>query len=253
MAGNTIDNIKLKVLEDKLRNDLAPKPKFLNPLEEIPSGSLLYVATSDGKLYTTTVDEFCAKWMLSPKGNFSIYINPHNNHWMIKDTVTKEVTDTGIEAIGRQGPTGSQGPRGNSGKSAYETAVEHGYIGTETEWLASLKGEQGEVGPQGEQGPQGDPGRKGDTGDEGPQGPQGPEGPQGETGATGLQGEKGEKGNDGITPHIGANGHWFIGDVDTEVDARGTKGDPGTNGTNGQDGAKGADGLTPYIGENGHW
>lgn len=24
-------------------------------------------------------------------------------------------------------------------------------------------------------------------------------------------------GHDGITPHIGANGHWFIGDTDTEV------------------------------------
>ena len=30
---------------------------------------------------------------------------------------------------------------GADGKSAYEIAVEHGYVGTETEWLASLKGE----------------------------------------------------------------------------------------------------------------
>ena len=27
----------------------------------------------------------------------------------------------------------------------------------------------------------------------------------------------GNVGYDGITPHIGANGHWFIGDIDTEV------------------------------------
>ena len=33
---------------------------------------------------------------------------------------------------------------GADGKSAYEIAVEHGYVGTETEWLASLKGEPGE-------------------------------------------------------------------------------------------------------------
>lgn len=34
---------------------------------------------------------------------------------------------------------------GLDGKSAYEIAVEHGYVGTETEWLASLKGEPGET------------------------------------------------------------------------------------------------------------
>ena len=34
---------------------------------------------------------------------------------------------------------------GLDGKSAYEIAVEHGYVGTEEEWLASLKGEPGET------------------------------------------------------------------------------------------------------------
>lgn len=34
---------------------------------------------------------------------------------------------------------------GADGKSAYEIAVEHGYVGTEAEWLASLKGEPGET------------------------------------------------------------------------------------------------------------
>ncbi len=35
------------------------------------------------------------------------------------------------------------------GYSAYEIAVQNGFVGTEAEWLASLKGEQGEVGPAG--------------------------------------------------------------------------------------------------------
>lgn len=35
--------------------------------------------------------------------------------------------------------------KGLDGKSAYELAVEHGYVGTEEEWLASLKGEPGET------------------------------------------------------------------------------------------------------------
>jgi len=34
---------------------------------------------------------------------------------------------------------------GADGKSAYEIAVEHGFVGTEAEWLASLKGEPGET------------------------------------------------------------------------------------------------------------
>ena len=46
------------------------------------------------------------------------------------------------------------------GKSAYEIAVDNGFVGTEKEWIASLQGE---------------------------------------------------------TPHIGANGNWFIGDIDTGV------------------------------------
>lgn len=68
---------------------------------------------------------------------------------------------------GPQGPEGPQGPKGDKGDagetgpagsdgenglSAYEVAVESGFIGSETEWLESL------VGPAGPQGPQGVPG-----------------------------------------------------------------------------------------------
>lgn len=38
---------------------------------------------------------------------------------------------------------------GTSGKSAYEIAVDNGFVGTETEWLESLKGEQGDKGDNG--------------------------------------------------------------------------------------------------------
>jgi hypothetical protein len=51
--------------------------------------------------------------------------------------------------------------KGDPGKSAYEIAVEHGYEGTEEEWLQSLHGAQGAQGPQGERGPQGEPGVSG--------------------------------------------------------------------------------------------
>jgi hypothetical protein len=51
--------------------------------------------------------------------------------------------------------------KGDPGKSAYEIAVEHGYVGTEEEWLASLHGATGAQGPEGPQGPQGEPGVSG--------------------------------------------------------------------------------------------
>lgn len=47
------------------------------------------------------------------------------------------------------------GVAGEDGKSAYEIAVEHGFEGTEAEWLESLKGEQGPQGPQGPPGQDG--------------------------------------------------------------------------------------------------
>lgn len=71
------------------------------------------------------------------------------------------------------------------GYSAYEIAVQNGFIGTEAEWLASLKGETGATGAQGPEGPQGETGA---TGPQGPQGIQGPQGPQGETGPQGPAG-----------------------------------------------------------------
>lgn len=51
--------------------------------------------------------------------------------------------------------------KGDPGESAYQIAVDHGYQGTEEEWLASLHGATGATGPQGPQGPQGEPGVSG--------------------------------------------------------------------------------------------
>ena len=70
---------------------------------------------------------------------------------------------------------------GVTGKSAYEIAVEHGYVGTEEQWIASLHG---------------------------------------------ANGQDGENGEDGISPHIGDNGNWWIGDIDTGVKAEAPDIDP---------------------------
>ena len=53
-----------------------------------------------------------------------------------KDTQTVSFT-FGIPkgCQGPQGESGSQGPKGDDGKSAYQIAVDNGYVGTESEWL----------------------------------------------------------------------------------------------------------------------
>lgn len=102
--------------------------------------------------------------------------------------------------------------------------------------------------------PQGAKGNKGDTG---------AQGPQGETGATGATGAAGK---DGITPIIGENGNWYLGDTDTGKPSRGAtgaqgaqgpqgeKGDTGAQGPQGETGATGATGavFTPSVDTNGN-
>ena len=52
---------------------------------------------------------------------------------------------------------------------------------------------------------------------------------------------KGDKGEDGITPHIGENGNWYLGSTDTGKPSRGAKGDKGEKGANGKTPVKGTD------------
>ena len=68
-----------------------------------------------------------------------------------------------------------KGENGIDGKSAYQLAVNNGFVGTEAEWITSLKGETGPIGPAGPQG------QTGETGAIGPVGPQGEVGPKGDS------------------------------------------------------------------------
>lgn len=58
-------------------------------------------------------------------------------------------------------------------------------------------------------------------------------------------GSAGPAGKDGITPTIGANGNWYLGDEDTGKPSRGEKGDPGAKGADGAPGKDGSDGYSP--------
>jgi hypothetical protein len=124
------------------------------------------------------------------------------------------------------GKDGLDGTNGQNGLSAYEIAKNGGFIGSEDEWLASLKGEKGEQGEQGIQGIQGVQGEKGE------------------------RGEKGQNGADGIgiaNSEINKNGELVITYSNNTVDnlgvVVGADGKDGTNGTNGIDGIDGKDGI----------
>lgn len=92
--------------------------------------------------------------------------------------IQSDVSDLGTRVTELE-EHGGGGTQGADGKSAYQIAVDNGFSGTETEWLASLKGPIGETGPQGIQGVQG------------PQGERGPAGADGAAGATGAAGAPG--------------------------------------------------------------
>ncbi len=57
-----------------------------------------------------------------------------------------------------------KGAQGADGQSAYQLAVKNGFSGTETAWLASLKGADGQPGVDGKDGEAGPKGEKGDPG-----------------------------------------------------------------------------------------
>ena len=180
---------------------------------------------------------------------------------------------------GPQGPKGDKGDPGQKGEtgsgfvvkgyygtvSALQTSVKNPavgdaygvgasepydiyiYDGVTRTWINNgpLQGAKGDPGPKGDNGEPGEQGPKGDTGPIGKTGPQGEQGIQGQKGDPGKDGATGPAGKDGITPTIGANGNWYLGDEDTGKPSRGEKGDPGAKGADGAAGKAGSDGYSP--------
>ena len=70
-----------------------------------------------------------------------------------------------------------------------------------------------------------------------------PKGANGQDGQDGADGANGADGEDGITPHIGENGNWFLGEEDTGKPSRGIQGEQGQAGQPGSDGEDGQDGI----------
>lgn len=96
------------------------------------------------------------------------YISGEETEELLKEyTKAEDVENMVGEAVSRI-------PSGDNGLSAYEIAVAHGFLGTEEEWVDSLKGE------------------------------------------------------DGVSPEIGENGNWFLGEIDTGKPSRGAEGKAAT-------------------------
>ena len=125
---------------------------------------------------------------------------------------------------------GVAGPRGEKGYSAYEVAVKNGYTGTETEWLATLKGDKGEKGEPGVNGTDGKPGKDG---------------------VDGANGTDGKPGANGLSAYELAAKNGFTGNESAWLASlKGDKGDQGPKGDNGQNGVNGVDGkdgLSAYT------
>ena len=105
--------------------------------------------------------------------------NPEDSQLYLKgDTEWKFISDL-------------SGAQGIQGLSAYQVAVQEGFVGTEEEWLQSLKGDNGDKGDQGIQGEKGEKGDPFEYSDFTPEQLEGLKGPKGDTGNTGPQGEPG--------------------------------------------------------------
>jgi hypothetical protein len=168
------------------------------------------------------------------------------------------------------------------GFSAYDIAVQHGYSGTEEQWLASLKGDKGDKGDRGfsayelaqQAGFPGDEAAwraslKGDKGDQGIQGIQGISAYEvakkngfngtevewlaslkGDKGDKGDKGNTGEKGDTGDSAYALAINNGFKGTEQQWLSSlKGDKGDKGDTGAKGDQGIQGIQGIQGVKGD----
>ena len=105
------------------------------------------------------------------------------------------------------------------GKSAYEIAVDHGFFGTEEQWLLSLHGADGRDGANGSDGRDGRDGMDGKDGVDGADGAPGRDGRDGKNGKDGKDGAPGRDGNDGKSAYEIAVEHGFSGTEEEWLDS----------------------------------
>lgn len=140
-------------------------------------------------------------------------INDDGN-WCVWDSAAGEYADTG---------------RYSGGSSPYIGSNGNWFIGSEDSGVSAT----GPVGPAGKDGKDGMDGLPGKDGVDGQPGK------DGKDGIDGQPGKDGKDGVDGLTPTIGDNGNWYLGDTDTGKPSRGEVGPDGAPGKDGAQGEKG--------------
>jgi hypothetical protein len=162
-------------------------------------------------------------------------------------------------------PSGAAGPAGDS---AYQVAVDNGFVGTEAAWLASLEGDPGAPGTDGTDGTDGDSAYQvalddGFVGTEaewldslvGPEGPAGADGGSMYVGETPpgspTEGREWFQSSTGIS-YVYYDGYWVeTGGLTGPEGPPGADGVDGVNGTDGVDGTNGSDGSDGVDGDPG--
>ncbi|GEM_PF-737993 len=157
----------------------------------------------------------------------------------------KKIEEKLSEMVLQKGEQGERGQNGVDGKSAYQLAVDHGFVGDEAVWLQSLKGANGASGAKGEQGERGQNGIDGKSAyqlavDHGFVGDE-VAWLQSLKGVNGASGTKGEQGIPGKSAYQIAVDHGFVGD-----EAAWLRSLKGSDGAAGIAGAKGEAGQTAY-------
>ena len=235
--------------------------------------------TDSGKDYMPSIFETCP----DPNGTYlslvqmddpfrsKLRVNPDTNEWEVSYDSGITWKSLGVKATGedgkdgRDGRTPSVGPNGNWWIGSMDTGVKA--AGTD-----GRDGTDGKDGVDGKNGADGltpvigengnwwigdtDTGVKaaaadGRDGADGKDGVDGKDGANGKDGVDGKDGTDGAQGAPGLTPSIGGNGNWWLGNTDTGVRAAGTTGATGAAGAAGATGATGAAGRNGTDGKDG--
>ena len=120
-----------------------------------------------------------------------------NGNWFLGSTDTGKPSRGATGAPGADGKDGAAGPPGKDGTNGTNGITPT--IGANGNWFLGST----------------------DTGKPS-RGATGAPGADGKDGAAGPPGKDGTNGTNGITPTIGANGNWYVGDTDTGVKSAGT-------------------------------
>jgi len=154
----TVDSAKIEVIESGYEDGgepVDPEPGAI--YVQSPNSSIPYIQYLDDNFQFMADGEW--KTILGWVPIFSVIEDNGRNVMKIIDWVDGTGTKPQIGFLGEdgivddislaidiRGKQGIEGLQGDDGYSAYELAVNNGFVGTEEEWLESLRGEQGEQG-----------------------------------------------------------------------------------------------------------